>query len=72
MKVDIIIVRLYLKKTLYVFDIVILRLYPIKHDRGRYNHRKIISQYMDIYCLLYIYTSNNIAQPRKAHMRVSI
>ena len=32
MKVDIIIVRLYLKKTLYVFDIVILRpfirLYP--------------------------------------------
>ena len=66
MKVDIIIVRLYLKKTLYVFDIVILRLFQIKHDLGRYNHRKIISQYMYIYCLLYIYTSNNIAQPRKA------
>ena len=30
MKVDIIIVRLYLKKTLYVLDIVILRLYHNK------------------------------------------
>ena len=54
-----------------VFDIVTLRLYHNKtlHE-GRYNHRKIISQYIWIYIVGYIYT--NIAATLGTNMRVSI
>ena len=58
--------RLYHNKKIkhyMVVDTVILRLYHNKtlHE-GRYNHRKIISQYIWIYIVGYIFT--NIDQPR--------
>ena len=54
-----------------VFDILTLRLYHNKtlHE-GRYNHRKIISQYIYIYCWVYIYKHSPAALG--TNMRVSI